>query len=270
MGRIRTAFVSGTILNNPLAIGDTALSAAGLAAMPTIASPDVGVLCLDPMGSTGNPEIVYVTAHTSTQTTATIARAQEGTTARAMVSGTPWTHGATILDFGTAISPGTPTLYNPLQDWWMPKMNSAINTLSGQTGTANMAYGWPMEPLLTDAQIIDIQINVTVQNGNIDVGLYTYDGTTFTRIVAIGSTACPAAAQYTADIANTTVYKGNRYYAFVAADGAIAAFTRLASSASPAITFPHFSKATSFPLPTTITGASASALGVLAIGSLTH
>lgn len=99
MARIRTAFVSGTTLNNPLAIGDVTLSSSALSSLATVTSPDTAMIVLDPGGVNGTPEVVTVTAHTAAATTATITRASEGSTARAHPVGTSWVHGATIYDF---------------------------------------------------------------------------------------------------------------------------------------------------------------------------
>jgi hypothetical protein len=54
---------------------------------------------LDPQQQFGTPEIVYVTAHTSSATTATVLRAQEGSTLRAHDTGEYWVAGPTALDF---------------------------------------------------------------------------------------------------------------------------------------------------------------------------
>lgn len=99
MARIRTAFVSGTTLNNPLAIGDVTLSSAALSSLAAVVAPDVALLVLDPAGVNGTPEVVTVTAHTAAATTATITRSSEGSTARAHPVGTSWVHGATTYDF---------------------------------------------------------------------------------------------------------------------------------------------------------------------------
>jgi len=97
--RQKQAYISGTITNNPLAIGGTSLSSAELANLEAIASPSISVIILDPLGSAGDPEIVWVTAHTGSASTATITRAQEGSTARQHNSGVPWVHGPSPLDF---------------------------------------------------------------------------------------------------------------------------------------------------------------------------
>lgn len=59
-------------------------------------------IVLDPDGYGGNPEIAYLTGHTSASGTATILRGQEGTTARAHIQDTPWVHSATSKDFDAA------------------------------------------------------------------------------------------------------------------------------------------------------------------------
>lgn len=98
MARLRTNNVFGTITNNPLLIGGTTLSGAGLANLVAVTAPDVAVITLDPNRVHGAPEIVYVTAHTAANTSATILRGQEGTAAREHPNGTFWVHGATALD----------------------------------------------------------------------------------------------------------------------------------------------------------------------------
>jgi hypothetical protein len=58
------------------------------------------VIVFDPDGYGGNPEIAYLTGHTTSAGTATILRGQEGSTARAHLQDTPWVHSATTYDFG--------------------------------------------------------------------------------------------------------------------------------------------------------------------------
>ncbi len=98
MARLRTNNVFGTTTNNPLASGGTSLSSAGLANLVAVTGSDYAVVTLDPNRVHGAPEIVYVTAHTAANSSATILRGQEGTAARAHPSGTFWVHGATALD----------------------------------------------------------------------------------------------------------------------------------------------------------------------------
>lgn len=99
MSRSRTAFLSGTITDNPLTNVATTINSAALASLPAIASPDIAVLVLDPTGSAGAPEVVYVTAHTGSATSATISRGKEGSSARQHASGIAWVHGPTLYDF---------------------------------------------------------------------------------------------------------------------------------------------------------------------------
>lgn len=97
--RKKGGFVSGVVDNNPLLIAGTTLSSSALAALPAVSSPDIAVICLDIDASAGAQEIVYVTAHTAAATTATIARAKEGTTAREHAQNIKWAHLPTSKDF---------------------------------------------------------------------------------------------------------------------------------------------------------------------------
>ena len=98
MSRSRTPFISGTITDNPLTNVATTINSAGLSSLPAIATPDIAVLVLDPTGSAGAPEVVYVTAHTGSATSATISRGQEGSSGRQHASGVSWVHGPTTYD----------------------------------------------------------------------------------------------------------------------------------------------------------------------------
>jgi hypothetical protein len=99
MARLRTPFVSGTIDDNPLTSGATTLTATELADLGVVSSPDIAIIVLDPVATGGDPEVVHVTAHSSTATTATIVRAREGSTARQHANGITWVHGPTDVDF---------------------------------------------------------------------------------------------------------------------------------------------------------------------------
>lgn len=97
MARVRTNFTYGT-LSSQLLIAGTTLSSTGLQYLAAVASPDYAVIILDPNRSAGAPEIVYVTAHTASATTATISRAQESTSARQHEAGVLWVHGVVSSD----------------------------------------------------------------------------------------------------------------------------------------------------------------------------
>ncbi|KKL93443.1 hypothetical protein LCGC14_1874620, partial [marine sediment metagenome] len=112
MVRIRSNFVSGVIDNNPLAIGGLTLNATELADLAVVASPDIAAIILDPTGGAGDPEIVHVTAHTGSATTATIVRAREGTVAREHLLSVSWVHGPTVQDL------------TPPRELWIPNVQS--------------------------------------------------------------------------------------------------------------------------------------------------
>lgn len=97
--RVRQLAIGGLVEDNPLAIGGTTLTSAALAAISGgITSSQHLAIVLDPDGVDGAPEVVYVTLLTGGAGSATIARAKEGTTARAHVANTPWVHAATPTD----------------------------------------------------------------------------------------------------------------------------------------------------------------------------
>lgn len=98
MARLRSNNVFGTLTNNPLTNTGTTMNSAGLANLVAVAGVDRAVITLDPNRVNGAPEIVYVTAHTGSATSATILRGQEGTAARQHPSGTFWVHAPTALD----------------------------------------------------------------------------------------------------------------------------------------------------------------------------
>jgi len=97
--RVRQGFMSGTITDNPLTSGATTFNSAALASVVAVGSTEQVAVTLDPTGSAGAPEIVWITAHTASATSATILRGQEGTTARQHASGISWVHSPTTKDF---------------------------------------------------------------------------------------------------------------------------------------------------------------------------
>ena len=93
--RARANLVSGT-LSVALSNVDTTMSAAGLANLPAITSANHAVIVIE-------NEIVYVTAHTASATTATILRAQEGTSAAAHAQNVAWVHGPVVSDYDSVL-----------------------------------------------------------------------------------------------------------------------------------------------------------------------
>lgn len=99
--RSRTNLVAG-VISVGLASGDVSMSSAGLADLGVIDTTNYAALTLfiaDTNGRITAKEIVWVTAHTASATTATIARAKEGTSAVAWAVLSTWAHTATALDF---------------------------------------------------------------------------------------------------------------------------------------------------------------------------
>lgn len=118
MARIRTNNVFGTVSDNPLTSGATTLNSAGLANLAVVSGGDEAIIVLDPNRIGGAPEIVVVTAHTGSATSATITRAQFGTSARGHAQGTEWEHapvasaGSGVGDYVTAWADYTPSNAN--------------------------------------------------------------------------------------------------------------------------------------------------------------
>jgi len=102
--RARGNLVSGT-LSASLTNVATSMSSAGLANLPVIDTTNHAAITIE-------NEIVWVTAHTAGATTATIVRAQEGTTAAAHNSGIAWQHGPTALDLSRVWNPPACRVYN--------------------------------------------------------------------------------------------------------------------------------------------------------------
>lgn len=99
--RRRYNFISGIIDDNPLSNSATTLNSTELAGLAAVGSSEHVALVLDPTGVGNGPEIVWVTAHTGSATSATIVRGREGTTAVSHASTIAWAHVATAADYST-------------------------------------------------------------------------------------------------------------------------------------------------------------------------
>jgi hypothetical protein len=105
-----------------------------------------------------------------------------------------------------------------------------------------------------------ITVYVGTASGNIDAGLYESDGTTWTRLASAGSTAASGTnALQTLTLGSpVTLIPGKDYWLAFAADNGTVTVTRISGTSGPngrgnrAIF-----KASSFPLPATITALSA-------------
>ena len=93
--RVRTNLVNGT-LSVALLSTDTTMSSAGLANLAVITASNHAVIVCE-------NEIMYVTAHTSSATTATILRGQEGTAAAAHAQNVAWIHAPVVSDFDSVL-----------------------------------------------------------------------------------------------------------------------------------------------------------------------
>lgn len=134
--RHRQGFLAGTILNNPLAAGDTTLNSAELASLAVIDTTKHAAIVLDPDATAGPPEIVYVTAHTASATSATILRGQEGTTARQHAQGVAWEHALTLRDISAGrIAFATTSTARTVNSTTWTDFNTATDlTLRAQAG----------------------------------------------------------------------------------------------------------------------------------------
>lgn len=136
MTRVRTDNVFGTITDNPLTSGATTMNSAGLANLAAVSSTEA-IIILDPNRVAGAPEIVVVTAHTGSATSATIQRGQFGTTARQHASGTAWVHGPIASNASTYVTAADDQGdFVPTNGWesWTPTLTNL--TLGNGTVTA--------------------------------------------------------------------------------------------------------------------------------------
>lgn len=160
MPAIYTDFLSGTLsADMPVSGGapSTTMSSAGLADVPAITGggADFMRVVLNPFGLFGNrPEIVSVTAHTAAATSATVSRAQGGTSAQNHPAGTQWIVAPLSLDwddftekishfFTTELFTAAGQL--PVADGSDSVDNLAAPTATGQALVANTALGMKME-----------------------------------------------------------------------------------------------------------------------------
>ncbi len=93
--------------------------------------------------------------------------------------------------------------------------------------SANRAYYFPVtvDDFVT---VFQLGINVTVQAGNVDVGIYDEQGN---RLVSSGSTTVGAAGIQLFNITDTNLAPGGYYLAMCCSDATTAAFTRVVAAA---------------------------------------
>ncbi len=108
--RVFQDLISGVTDADP---GTSGISLSGpfLADLAVVAAPEFIALTLDPEKVFGDAEIVHVTAHTASATTATIARGKEGTTGIAHAVGTKAIAAPTAAGVSELIPVGSITMY---------------------------------------------------------------------------------------------------------------------------------------------------------------
>lgn len=104
--------ISGVITNNPLASGSTVVTSPQFALLPAVFTPNYLPICLDPMQVIGAPEVVWISSHSASSFSATVVRAQEGTSARAHASNETWEYSGGSLA-GLPVSPSTGAVSSP-------------------------------------------------------------------------------------------------------------------------------------------------------------
>lgn len=104
--RIRDNNVFGTVADNPLLAGATTFNSSGLVNLSAVIAKHA-IITLDPLRQYGSPEIIIVTTHNVSATTATISRGAYGTIPRQHPQGTLWVHAPTNEDFIQILSSST-------------------------------------------------------------------------------------------------------------------------------------------------------------------
>ena len=106
MARLRFDGVAGA-LSTALGFGSTVMDSEGLSTLGVVSGGDVAAVTLYKVNGFGRVtaiETLAVTAHAEDATTATVLRAQEGTTERAWPVNSHWVHGPTDLDWSTVVA----------------------------------------------------------------------------------------------------------------------------------------------------------------------
>lgn len=199
MARLRTNFVTGLVSNNPLTNSGTTLTSDALANLKAVVSPDVAVIVLDPEAKYGAPEIVYVTAHTASATSATISRGQESTSAREHIAGTRWIHGPVENDFDhgnlIGLSDDDHTIY--------VKADASRNITGAQTFTRTTST----DPSVKVAVSTDTQPRLQVlADGTINWGA---GGSSATDTTLYRGTASQVKTDGNLSVAGGTIYVGS-------------------------------------------------------------
>jgi hypothetical protein len=184
-------------------------------------------------------------------------------------NGTAWVRSSvTNLSVGS-IAPGTNGQYlqtsGGVTAWGSPPSIAPTHLAGMVSGTgfstlaANTAYLVPVANFTNPSSVSRIYFAVGGTSGNVDVGIYySDDELTFAKLFTTGSFATPAAntlAEKSFTTQSLAPVLGRRWYYALAPDNATATFEVRNSGGTPQIGVPFFTKATSFPLPTSISSA---------------
>jgi len=167
MARLRFDNVAGT-LTTDLAAGATTLTSANLSRMGRVAAPDYAAITI--LDANGDYEIVYVTSHTADSPTATISRAQEGTSDIAHDAGATWNHGDTAQDFAELGTQVVVTADREPDDWIDSHVSLAVDykaslVADGEIHDAQMIYVRPSLDA-TAARLVGLRISAAPTGAN--------------------------------------------------------------------------------------------------------
>jgi len=148
--------------------------------------------------------------------------------------------------------PPLPTIHQMSVESLLNMSPVGLSTLI--SGTLNLTNRAQFSPFRLQAPITVKRLfcaNGTAVNGNIDLGIYAYDGT---RIISTGSTAqAGTSVVQSITIADTLIGPGDFWFAFVM-DNATGTVVRLNMSSTPGAKRAGIMEKTSaFPLPATVT-----------------
>lgn len=153
---------------------------------------------------------------------------------------------------------------NPYVETFPPTMLQA-----GGAILANQLWLFDVDIINNPIALAKFRIWIVLQSGNVDVGLFSSDGTTATLVGSSGSTAVGAAGEQVITLATPPVQRpGIQHYLGICPDNVTATFGRMTSSAynmgKVGPVFANVSRTSSFPL---ATNATSFALADLVAGS---
>lgn len=148
MAKLLENFAWG-VLDSGVSDTDTTLDSSEFERLPVVEGGDTLTIILDPDESAGEPEIVYVTAHTADSSSVTVDRGEEDTTARSHGSNTKWVHSLTKLDLVTSTD---------LSDGLAEKLDLSGGTLTGNLEVqGGIVQGVDQRTSASGTEVIDLQ-----------------------------------------------------------------------------------------------------------------